>query len=106
MPFWLSKRSPGRMDEDYNMQIVRDGDALPPNPKYVETDAFKRPPDYPNEWGCHEVHSEAAQTIAITQRFTELGVEAPIWQGAKMQEYGHIARFRNAARRDGSAAKM
>jgi len=54
-------------DEDYNMQIVRDGDALPPNPKYVETEAFKRPPDYPNEWGCHEVFAETALTIAITQ---------------------------------------
>jgi len=54
-------------DEDYNMQIVRDGDALPPNPKYVATEAFNRPPDYPNEWGCHEVFAETAQTIAITQ---------------------------------------
>ena len=38
--------------------------------------------------------------------FTDMGVEAPGWQGAKTQEYGHIARFRNAAKRDASAAKM
>ena len=54
-------------DEAYNMQIVRDGDGLPPNPKYVETEAFTHPPDYPNEWGSHEVFSESAQTIAITR---------------------------------------
>jgi len=51
--------------EDYNMQIVRDADALPPNPKYTVIDEFLRPKDYPNEWGCHEVFSEAADEIAI-----------------------------------------
>ncbi len=29
--------------EDYNMQIVRDADALPPNPKYVNTLAWDKP---------------------------------------------------------------
>jgi hypothetical protein len=35
-----------------------------------------------------------------------LVVETPGWQGAKEQEYLDIPSFRNAARRDGSAAKM
>ena len=35
-----------------------------------------------------------------------LGVEAPTWQGAKVQEYLDIPSFRNAARRDASADKM
>jgi hypothetical protein len=35
-----------------------------------------------------------------------LGVEAPAWQGAKVQEYLDIPSFRNAARRDASADKM
>ena len=35
-----------------------------------------------------------------------LVVEAPGWQGAKVQEYLDIPSFRNAARRDASAAKM
>jgi multiple sugar transport system substrate-binding protein len=52
--------------EDYNMLIVRDGDALPPNPVYTRTEAFLRPPDHPNEWGCHEAFTEAADSIAIT----------------------------------------
>lgn len=74
------KRSPHRKyaelflaymaDEDYNMQIVRDGDGLPPNPKYTERDVFKRPPDHPNEWGCHEAYARAAKTVAIPQSFS------------------------------------
>ena len=51
--------------EEYCMQIVRDGDSLPPNPRYTQTEAFKRPPDYPNEWGLHEVFDESARSIAI-----------------------------------------
>jgi multiple sugar transport system substrate-binding protein len=49
----------------YNMQIVRDADALPPNPIYTRTEAFLHPPDHPNEWGCHEAFAEMARTIAI-----------------------------------------
>lgn len=49
--------------ETYNMQIVRDGDALPPNPVFTETELFKRPPNHPNEWGVHETFSNAATTI-------------------------------------------
>lgn len=51
--------------KDYNMQIVRDADALPPNPVYTKTEEFLRPPAHPNEWGCHEAFSDAAQNIAI-----------------------------------------
>lgn len=51
--------------ESYNMQIVRDADALPPNPVYARTEAYLRPKDYPNEWGLHERFVEAAKTIAI-----------------------------------------
>jgi ABC-type glycerol-3-phosphate transport system substrate-binding protein len=29
--------------EDYNLNIVRDSDALPPNPKYTRTEAYRRP---------------------------------------------------------------
>lgn len=49
--------------ETYNTQIVRDADALPPNPAYTDSEAYKRPPDYPGEWGLHEVFSESARTI-------------------------------------------
>jgi len=51
--------------EDYNMHVVEDADALPPNPKFTKTEEFVKPEDHPNERGCHEIFSESAQTIAI-----------------------------------------
>lgn len=57
-------------DEDYNMQIIRSGDALPPNPIYTQTEEFLRPKDYPNEWGTHEMWANAARDIAIVQSFS------------------------------------
>ncbi|MFW6038950.1 MAG: ABC transporter substrate-binding protein [bacterium] len=51
-------------DEAYNTQIVRDADALPPNPKFTETELFKRPPDHPHEHGVHEAFAEAAHSLA------------------------------------------
>ncbi len=51
--------------EEYNMQIVRDGDSLPPNPKYTELEEYKRPRDFPNEWDVHEPFADAAMTLAI-----------------------------------------
>ena len=51
--------------EDYNMQIVRDADALPPNPKYTDSEAYRNPPDYPNEHGLHEKFTDAMFDIAV-----------------------------------------
>lgn len=50
---------------EYNQQIVKDADALPPNPKYADSEAFRNPPDYPNEHGIHQPFHEAALHIAI-----------------------------------------
>jgi hypothetical protein len=36
-------------------------------------------------------------------KFTFSSVEAPAWQGAKVQNYQDISSFRNAARRDATA---
>lgn len=55
--------------EDYNMQIVRDADALPPNPAFTKSEEFIRPPDYPNEHGIHEVFAEAADRAAISSTY-------------------------------------
>jgi ABC-type glycerol-3-phosphate transport system substrate-binding protein len=51
--------------EDYNIHIIKDADALPPNPKYTQLEEFEKPKDYPNEWGCHEVFAETVQNIGI-----------------------------------------
>jgi ABC-type glycerol-3-phosphate transport system substrate-binding protein len=52
--------------EDYNMNIVRDADALPPRPEFLKREEYLRPKDYPNEWGCHEMFARAALEISVT----------------------------------------
>lgn len=54
----------------YNMQIIRDGDAEPPNPVYARSRRFLDPPQYPNEWGCTAVEVRAIQTIAIPRAYS------------------------------------
>ncbi len=66
--------------EEYNMQIVRDADALPPNPKYTTVEAFLRPADHPNEWGVHEKFAEAATTIAFGSVHSPFVLERVIQQ--------------------------
>ncbi len=56
--------------EDYNLQIVRDGDGLPPNPIYTETEAYRRPAAFTNEWGCHDVFADDAKLNGIVQSFS------------------------------------
>ena len=51
--------------KEYNMQIVDDADALPPNPKYTKIEEFLRPKKWPNEWGCHKIFADAMQDIAV-----------------------------------------
>lgn len=50
---------------DYNLQVVRDGDALPPDPAFLDTEEFLRPPGYPQEWELHRSFRDAARSIAI-----------------------------------------
>lgn len=52
--------------EDFNMQIVRSGDSLPPDPKYCETSEFLHPADHPEEWGLHEAFADAARQIGVS----------------------------------------
>ena len=56
--------------EDYNAHIVKDADALPPNPAFTHSEAYRRPAGRENEWGCHEVPVEAAQTIALGRSYS------------------------------------
>lgn len=50
---------------EYNMQIVADGDSLPPNPEFTRIEEYLRPADYPNEWGIHEAFARAATELAV-----------------------------------------
>ncbi|RMD76830.1 MAG: carbohydrate ABC transporter substrate-binding protein, partial [Lentisphaerae bacterium] len=70
---------------DYNMNIVHDADALPPNPAFTKTEEFLRPKDYPNEWGCHEQFAQAAINIGIPRTRSPFVLATTtfrlIWQG-------------------------
>jgi hypothetical protein len=50
---------------EYNMQIVKDGDSLPPNPQFTQIEEYSRPPDFPNEWQVHDPFAKAALELAI-----------------------------------------
>lgn len=53
--------------DPYNQQIVENADALPPGPAFAETEAYKNPQDYPNEWGIHKPMSDTARDRAIAK---------------------------------------
>ncbi len=51
--------------KEYNMQIVRDGDALPPDPAFTKLAEYIHPAEYPNEWDVHVPFAQAATTLAV-----------------------------------------
>jgi ABC-type glycerol-3-phosphate transport system substrate-binding protein len=52
--------------ETYNMSVVRSSDSMPPVPEYAATEAYLRPPDYPNEWGVHGVMADMMEMAIAT----------------------------------------
>lgn len=64
--------------EEYNHQIIRDADGLPPNPSFADSDTFRYPPDFPNEWGTHEAFSRAARDLAIAYDYNEFILPATV----------------------------
>ena len=51
--------------EPFNLLVAESGDALPPLPQYVHTEAFLHPPDHPEAWGVHEAFAKTAPEIGI-----------------------------------------
>jgi multiple sugar transport system substrate-binding protein len=49
----------------YSQTIVDSADAMPPIPAMTETEDFKRPPGFTNEWGCHEVFSWGLNELGV-----------------------------------------
>lgn len=76
--------------ETYNMQIVRDADALPPNPKYAKVPEFSKPPSYPNEWGLHDMFFDAAQNIAYATVHSPYVLRADVVREANGAEDAHM----------------
>ena len=56
--------------------------------------------------GLHFLSELKRNKGSLNNKLAILSVEAPVWQGAKTQEYQDILSFRNAVRRDASALKM
>ncbi len=79
--------------EEYNMQIVRDADGLPPIPEYTNRPEFLKPPKYPNEWGCHEVYAECAKTIAIVHTFSPF-VQPEVVNRIEWRAWGEVMNDR------------
>lgn len=82
--------------EDYNMNIVEDADALPPNPKFVELEAFKRPKNHPEEWGCHEAFSESMDTIAVPAESSPFVIDEVVTRLFKKAQDYHLNNRKTA----------
>ena len=79
-PGWAERFQQYLASEAYNMQIVEDGDALPPNPKYAKTEAFLHPPKHRNEWGIHQFYAETARDIAVADDRSPFVLDADAWR--------------------------
>lgn len=49
----------------YNMIVLECADGLPPTPKYLDTQEFRCPAQYKNEWPLHQAIAKAARSIGI-----------------------------------------
>jgi multiple sugar transport system substrate-binding protein len=83
--------------EDYNMQVVRDADAEPPNPIYTKTPDYVQPPDHPNEVGVHEPWANMLATISIGGSYSEF-VVPKVGERIQTEEYdAYMSGIRSAA---------
>lgn len=62
--------------EDYNMQIVRDSDGLPPNPIYTKREEYLRPAGRTNEWLVHQFSKSAMEDYGIGSEVTPFLLQA------------------------------
>lgn len=82
--------------EDYNQNIVADADALPPDPTRTQLEAFRKPKERPDEWGCHEAFSEAMDTIAVPGESSPFVIDDVVNRLlSKAQDY-HINNLKSA----------
>lgn len=66
--------------EPYSRQIVESADALPPLPRLAESDEFKRPAKFPNEWGTHEPIDQAARTMGVCDPISPFVPASYLWR--------------------------
>lgn len=54
--------------EEHSRLVVETGDGVPVDPDFVETEAFLRPPEYPNEWRVHSAFAESAKRLGVPRQ--------------------------------------
>ena len=52
---------------EHNENMIENLSGLPPVPMYTETEAYLRPPDYPNEWDVHQAEALATREFSIAR---------------------------------------
>lgn len=53
--------------EPFNVLIAKSGDSLPPLPSYTATEAYRHPPEYPNDWSVKDAFATAGREIGLAQ---------------------------------------
>ncbi|MBN8219032.1 MAG: carbohydrate ABC transporter substrate-binding protein [Spirochaetes bacterium] len=56
--------------DEYSMHVVRDSDSLPPNPKFMDTEEYRRPAGHTNEWAMHEGFRRIAMDYGTTREMS------------------------------------
>jgi multiple sugar transport system substrate-binding protein len=64
-------------DEPYNRLIIKDADALPPNPKMAATPEFLEPVEFPGEHGAHGKYLRAAAEFGVGREYSRF-ISPPI----------------------------
>src|SRR5690606_5038373 len=62
-----------------------------------KTQEFLRPPDFPNEWGAHEVFAEAVEQIAIPESYSPYVVDMAAQRAVASAEEGFRSGLTTAA---------
>lgn len=82
--------------EDYNLNIVADGDSLPPDPRYTQLEAYRRPKDRPDEWGSHEALAETMDMIAVPGESSPFVIDDVVNRLLEKAQDYHINNLKSA----------
>jgi multiple sugar transport system substrate-binding protein len=68
--------------DSYNLQVLRDGDALPPDPKWAASEEYLHPAEDPvrgiykeTEWNFHGPFAQAAMEIAVGSSYSPFVID-------------------------------
>ncbi len=82
--------------EEYNRNIVADGDSLPPDPRYSRLEAFRQPKERPDEWGVHAALAETMETIAVPAESSPFVIDDVVARLLEKAQDYHINNLKTA----------